>query len=54
MKPRIKQRVITPDGPGVVVGKDLPDSSACRYLVLLDVKKYNFLPAYFPKDLKKE
>jgi len=29
-------RVMTPHGPGTIVGKDLPESRAWRWVVLLD------------------
>ena len=52
MKYKIKDRVETPDGPGTIIGIDLPESQAWRYIVELDIPKYDFTPAYFKKDVK--
>lgn len=48
------ERVITPDGPGTITGIDLPGSRAERFIVELDVPKYDFTPAYWEKDIRKE
>ena len=49
----IDDRVTTPDGPGIIIGYDLPESDrAKRYIVKLDIKKYDFDPCYWLKDLK--
>jgi hypothetical protein len=44
-------RVITPDGPGIIIGQDLPGSNLMRFIVKLDEPQYDFEPCYFPKEL---
>jgi hypothetical protein len=49
----IGTKVNTPDGIGVIIGFDLPESDrAKRYIVKLDISKYNFDPCYSLKFLK--
>ena len=50
---KINDRVITPHGPGIIIGIDLPESRAMRYVIRLDVSKYPFNPAYFPEEIRK-
>jgi hypothetical protein len=52
---KIGDRVITPDGEGIITGYDLPESERTkRYIVELDKNKYDYIPCYFAKELKKE
>lgn len=49
---KIGDRVKTPDGDGVIVDTDQPHSN--RWGVKLDIKKYDYCPAYyFSFDLTK-
>jgi hypothetical protein len=53
-------RVVTPAGPGTIIGIDLPDSRrARRYVVRLDGAEdweegFNFDPCYFESELRSE
>ena len=51
---KINDRVITPDGEGVIIGIDLPECNiaAQRFKVKLDVEKYDFIPCYFFYEMK--
>ena len=51
MNHKTGDRILTPDGIGRIVGIDLPESRAWRYIVELDVSKYDFTPAYFEKEI---
>ena len=59
---KIGDRVITPDGAGIITGIDLPESTAKRFMVKHDIlperlqgwyDMWKFDPCYFPKKLKK-
>jgi hypothetical protein len=53
MKFEINDRVMTPNGYGVYVGIDLPESRAARYVVKLDVDPFKYDTAcYWPDDVK--
>lgn len=51
---KINDKVMTPDSQGVIIGIDLPDcnKSAQRFIVKLDVQKFEFNPCYFQNELK--
>jgi hypothetical protein len=50
---KIGDRVMTPDGLGRIVGKDLPDSEVWRWAVRLDRPPYGpGVVCYFERDLK--
>jgi len=54
---KIGDRVMTPHGPGVIVGKDMPESRAWRWKVRLDERQRERVDlegvlCYFPHELE--
>jgi len=49
----IGKRVNTPDGPGTIIKYDLPDSRVPRYVVKLDVSRFNYNPCYHHDEVEK-